>query len=63
MKEFKYLRAFVHEGGEDGEEELSAASAVKWALYWTIMVKRELRQQSKAVDIPLNLRSNSHLWP
>ena len=59
-----FMVLFMSDGKKEQEtdRQISAASAVKWALYWTSVIKRELRQQSKAGDIPLNLGPNSHLW-
>lgn len=67
--EFKYLGVlvlFMSEGRMKCETDrwVGAAAAVMWRMYWSVMVKRELRQ--KAFHLPVNLCSHStvvvELW-
>ena len=46
VKKFKYLGVLSTSEGKM-EREISAASAVMWALYQTVVVKKELSQKAK----------------
>ena len=53
VEKFKYLRVlFTSEGKMEGEVDrrISAASAVMWTSYWTIVMKKELSQKTKLSD-------------
>ncbi|KAK3568587.1 hypothetical protein QTP86_009401 [Hemibagrus guttatus] len=63
VEEFKYLGVlFTSEGRMDREIDrwIGAAAAVMWSMYQSVLVKKELR--GEALDLPVNLRSYSHLW-
>ena len=69
VKEFKYLGVlFTTEGKTQSEVDrwIGAASAVMWALYWTVVVKKELSQKAKlsiyqSVYVP-TLTYGHELW-
>ncbi|KAK0136587.1 hypothetical protein N1851_027272 [Merluccius polli] len=64
VEEFMYLGVlFTSEGMRECEidRRMGAASAVMQALYRTAMLKREL-SRGKALNLPVNLQSNPHLW-
>ena len=47
-EQFEYLRVLVtSEGRMELDRWISAASAVKWTLYWSAVVKRELSQLAR----------------
>lgn len=49
VKEFKYLRLlFTSEGKWERKVDrwISAASAVMWPLYWSVMVKKDLSRKT-----------------
>ncbi|PWA23612.1 hypothetical protein CCH79_00006040 [Gambusia affinis] len=63
VEEFKYLGIlFTNEGRRERETDrrIGAASAVKRALYHSVVVKTD--SKSEALDLLVNLRSHPHLW-
>ena len=65
MKEFKYLGVlFTRETKMEREADrrIGAASAVMRALYLTVVVKKEPEPEGKALNLPVSLHPNSHIW-
>ncbi|KAK0132165.1 Retrovirus-related Pol polyprotein from type-1 retrotransposable element R2 [Merluccius polli] len=65
VKEFKYLGIlFSSEGKMEREMDrrIGVASAVMWALYRTVVVKKELSRNGEALNLPVYLHPNPHLW-
>ena len=63
-EEIKYLGVLFTSEGRMGREIdgwIGAAVAVMQSLYRSVVVKTDLRQ-SKALDLPVNLPSYTHLW-
>lgn len=62
VEEFKYLRVLFTSGGTmEGEmdRQIGAAAAVKWSLYRSVVVKKELSRNGKALHFLVHLYSNS----
>ena len=65
VEEFKYLGVlFTSEGKMECEADrrISVASAVMRALYLTVVVKKEPEPEGKALNLPVSLHPNSHIW-